>query len=287
MLISLLMFSVNSFASNTEKENPMAQSMPQLMPKLSVQLWSVRDVVKSNFTDTLQQLDGMGFAGVEFAGEFGEFKGNASAIKKVMDKFSLLGSGAHISFEQLNEQNFAQTVKFYQTLGIKELIIGWEPKAWHNEGVKEVVILLNTLAEKLAPYGMKIGIHNHHYEMAQYGEATYWDFIAKNTVHAVILQQDVGWTRFAGLDPVEYVKRYPGRTLTTHYKVALPENSQGQRPFIGQDDTDWHALLKANIEVGNTQWIVVEQEEYPDGLSSLAAVKISKQGLDNVINTLK
>ncbi len=256
------------------------------VPSLSVQLWSVKDDVKTNFSDTLKQLADMGFEGVEFAGEFGEFKGDAPAIKKVLDTLGLKGSGAHISFEQLSDENFAKTVKFYQTLGVSNLIIGWEPRAWDNAGVKSVVTQLNILAKKLMPFAMRIGIHNHHYEFASYGETTYWDFIASNTDQAVILQQDVGWTRFAGKDPIEYLNRYPKRTLTTHYKVALPENSQGQRPFIGQDSTDWNALLKANITLGDTQWIVVEQEEYPDGLSALAAVKISKQGLDQIINRL-
>jgi len=256
------------------------------VPSLSVQLWSVRDAVKVNFTQSMEKLAGMGFEGVEFANEFGEFNGNAPAIRKVLDKLGLKGSGAHVSFDQLNEDNFNQTVEFYQTLGVSNLIIGWEPKSWDDKGVVSVVSELNLLVNKLAPFGIKIGIHNHHYEFARYGESTYWDFISQNTAPEVILQLDVGWVNFAGKNPIEYLKKYPNRTLTTHYKVVLPKKSQGQRPFIGQDNSDWHALLRTNITVGNTQWIVVEQEEYPDGLSPMAALKVSKQGLDKIIETL-
>jgi sugar phosphate isomerase/epimerase len=94
----------------------------------------------------------------------------------------------------------------------------------------------------------------------------------------------VGWTTFAGKDPVEYVRRYPGRTLTTHYKVRLPEGTVGKLPFIGQDTIDWPALIKANTEVGGTLWLVVEQEEYPNGLTPLQAVKVSKDGLDKYLS---
>jgi len=97
---------------------------------------------------------------------------------------------------------------------------------------------------------------------------------------------DVGWVTFAGKDPIEYVKRYPGRTLTTHYKAKIPVGIQGT-PLIGQDVTNWHALIQTNMKIGGTLWLVVEQEEYPNGLTPLQAVKISKLGLDNIITELK
>jgi len=282
MLAVLLMLSSNSFAHNTHKEKVMAQPTPQL----SVQLWSVKDEVKADFKGTLQQLANMGFSGVEFANEFGEFSGDAKAVKQVLDDIGLKGSGAHVSFEQLNDENFDKTVAFYQTLAIDMLIVGWDERAWHPEGIKEVVSLLNILDKKLAPLGMKTGFHNHAHEFNEYQGITYWDYLAQNTSDSVILQQDVGWTTYAGKDPIEYVKRYPGRTLTTHYKVRLPEGTQGKLPIIGQDTIDWLNLSKTNIAVGGTLWFVVEQEEYPNGLTPMQAVEKSKQGLDKILKQL-
>lgn len=256
------------------------------MPKISVQLWSVQDDVKADFKGTLKQLAAMGFSGVEFANEFGEFSGDAKAIKSVLDELGLQGSGAHISFEQLNEHNFDKTVAFYQTLGVNMLIVGWDDRAWHPEGIKEIVSLLNSLDKKLSPLGMKTGFHNHEHEFGAYQGITYWDYLAQNTSQSVVLQQDVGWTTYAGKDPIEYVKRYPGRTLTTHYKVRLPEGTQGKLPIIGQDTIDWLNLSKANIAVGGTLWFVVEQEEYPNDLTPLQAVEQSKIGLDNILKQL-
>jgi len=280
LLLSLLLFSGVSKAEVKEK------SMPKNMPQLSVQLWSVKEEVKANFSDTLKQLADMGFSGVEFANEFGEYAGDAKAIKHVLNELGLKGSGAHISFEQLSDENFDKTVKFYQTLAIDMLIVGWDERAWHPEGIKEVVFLLNKLTNKLAPLGMKIGFHNHDHEFNSFENSTYWDYLAQNTAQEVILQQDVGWTTYAGKDPIEYVKRYPGRTLTTHYKVRLPEGTTGKLPIIGQDTIDWLNLSKTNIAVGGTLWFVVEQEEYPNGLTPLQAVKKSKLGLDKVLSQL-
>ena len=278
---SALLFPTLATAHDSDEKTNFTTS-----PQLSVQLWSVKDEVKADFKGTLKTLADMGFDGVEFANEFGEFSGNAAAIKQVLDSLSLKGSGAHVSFEQLNDNNFADTVKFYQTLEVDMLIVGWDERAWHPEGIKEVVALLNKLAKKLAPFGMKTGFHNHDHEFNAYAGTTYWDYLALNTPENVVLQQDVGWTTYAGKDPIAYVEKYPGRTITTHYKVKLPEGTQGKLPIIGQDTIDWLNLTKANMTVGGTLWLVVEQEEYPNGLTPLQAVAESKRGLDKVLQKL-
>ena len=278
---SMFLLSIMSFAHDHQDK-----TMSKTSPQISVQLWSVKDEVKADFKGTLKTLADMGFEGVEFANEFGEFSGDALAIKKVLDSLSLKGSGAHVSFEQLNDKNFAETVSFYQILGVDMLIVGWDERAWHPEGIKEVVGLLSKLSKKLAPFGMKTGFHNHDHEFNDFKGSTYWDYIAVNTPENVVLQQDVGWTTYAGKDPIAYVEKYPGRTLTTHYKVKLPEGTKGKLPIIGQDTIDWLNLTKANMTVGGTLWLVVEQEEYPNGLTPLQAVEKSKLGLDKILTNL-
>ncbi|WP_111977154.1 sugar phosphate isomerase/epimerase family protein [Algibacillus agarilyticus] len=272
--------------ANTSRANQ--QSKEQNMPKISVQLWSVKDAVKADFTGTLTQISAMGFDAVEFAGEFGPFKNDAEGLKQFLDSLGLVASSAHIDFNQLNDENFANTIKFYQTLGVSILIDPWEERAWHPTKIDEVINELNRLADKLAPHGMQIGYHNHDKEFNDFNGATYWDHLAKNTKENVILQQDVGWTTFAGKDPIDFVKRYPGRTVTTHYKVVLPkENPKNYSAIIGQDMINWLDLSKVNIAVGGTKWFVIEQETYPEGLTPLESVAQSKIGLDKILAELK
>ncbi len=266
--------------------NDMKENVRNKLPQVSVQLWSVKAAVEKDFKGTLKKLANMGFDGVEFAGEFGPYAKDAKGLKKFLDSINLKASGAHVSFKQLDHENFDKTLAFYRQLNLDTLIIGWDERAWHPQGIKEVVNLLNQLDKKLAPYQIKTGFHNHQHEFNDFQGATYWDYLAVNTHDSVVLQQDVGWTTFAGKDPVEYVKKYPNRTFTTHYKVGIPEGVTGKKPIIGQDTIDWLKLLKANINIGGTKWVVLEQEEYPNGLSPLAAVALSKQGLDKYIQQL-
>ena len=134
--------------------------------------------------------------------------------------------------------------------------------------------------------------HNHDQEFNDHKGATFWDHIATSTPKDFVLQMDVGWVTLAEKNPVEYINRYPKRTLTTHIKAKLPKDiaanmaTNGKRQIVGDDVTDWDSVLKADIMVGGTKWFVIEQEEYPDGLTPLEAVKLSKQGLDRVISNL-
>jgi len=285
LTIMVLLPLISSVSAHTDDKSIKGNAMKKV-PKLSVQLWSVKDVIGKDFKGTLKAIADMDFEGVEFAGEFGPYANDAKALKVFLDSINLKVSGAHVSFEQLNSNNFDKTVAFYQQLNLDTLIIGWDERAWHPQGIKEVVKLLNELDKKLAPYKIKTGFHNHHHEFDDFQGTTYWDYLAVNTSESVVLQQDVGWTTYAGKDAVAYVKKYPNRTFTTHYKVRIPEGVKGKQPIIGQDTIDWLNLLKANMSVGGTKWIVVEQEEYPNGLTPLAAVALSKKGLDSYIKQL-
>ncbi len=52
------------------------------------------------------------------------------------------------------------------------MIIGWDERAWHPQGIKEVVRLLNQLDKKLAPYNIKTGFHNHEHSFDDFQGTT-------------------------------------------------------------------------------------------------------------------
>lgn len=252
-------------------------------PQLSVQLWSIKDDVAKDFEGTLKKLKAMGFQGVEFAGNFGPYANDPKGLKAFLEKTGLKASGAHVHFDKLTPETFDATVAFYKAIDCNYLIIPMDKRAFTLEGAKEVAADLEALQKKLAPHGMHTGYHNHKPEMLGDKGKTPWDVIGTGTSHDVILQQDVGWTEVAGKDPVEFVKAYPGRTITTHYKASAPEPGNKEHPIIGQDTTDWKALIQANKTVGGTLWLVVEQESYPEGMSPMQSVEASLKGLQKII----
>lgn len=251
-------------------------------PRIGVQLWSVKDEIKQDFEGTLAKIARLGFQGVEFAGEFGPYKTNPAGLRSFLDRNKLQCAGAHVHFDQLTDARLEATTAFYKTLGCSNLVIPMDARGASVEGSAAMSKELSALSARLAPKGMRIGYHNHAQEMTGEVGSTPWDVIARNTPKESILQQDVGWTTFAGKDPAAYVYKYPGRTISTHFKAKFAPGTSGT-PIIGQDKTDWANLTRALRQAGATQWIIIEQEEYPDGMGQLDTVAASLRGLQAVL----
>ena len=262
----------------------LTQAAP-ITPRIGVQLWSVKDEVKQDFDGTLDKLAKLGFQGVEFAGEFGRFANDAAGLRIFLDKTGLQCAGAHLQFDALSAAKFDATTAFYKTAGCSNLVISMDKRANSREGAAQVAKELAVLSARLAPLGMKIGYHNHAEEMGGADGQAPWDVIATGTPAGSIMQQDVGWTTFAGKDPAAMVKRYPGRTVSTHFKAKFAPGTTGT-PIIGQDKTDWAGLTMAARSVGGTEWIILEQEEYPKGMGQLESVAASLRGLQAVLAKL-
>ena len=174
---------------------------------------------------------------------------------------------------------------FLKEVGVELVIIPADSRAWDDEGIESLVNDLNHLSAELQKKGLRLGYHNHEKEFGSFLKQTYWDYIAQNTYAAVFLQLDVGWVNYAGKSAEYYVKRYPGRTLTTHIKIRT-KGSTGINTIIGQDNYDWRHLVQTYMQYGGTRWLVVEQEEHPEGFNFLTAVNASKNGLENAIQGL-
>jgi len=272
--------------NNAEQAATKSQITMQDIPKMSVQLWSVNEDLAKDFKGTMTEIASMGFTAVEFAGDFGPYEDDPKGLVQFLDSLNLKVSGAHVPMRKLTADKFDKTVDFYQAIGTPMILVPSDKRAEKADTINAFVTELNIVAKKMRARGIGFGFHNHDRELVPYKDSTFWDYIAENTQQDFILQLDVGWVQYAQKDPVMYVQRYPNRTVTTHYKAKYTDDVKNKKPLIGQDITDWKAVLKANIAVGGTQWLVVEQEEYPDGLTPLEAVRISKQGLDEIINEL-
>jgi len=74
-----------------------------------------------------------------------------------------------------------------------------------------------------------------------------------------VLQFDMGWVFHAGRDGVEWLNKYPGRSAFVHVKAHSAANPKA---VLGEDDVDWPRVLKACVETGKTEWLVVEHENH-------------------------
>lgn len=264
---------VGVFAADKPKEIP-----------IGVQLYSLRGDCDKDIDAVLKKVSEMGFAGVEFYGNsYFKYKGKAKELRKKLDDLNLKSEGIHAATSALKGDGLKEAIEVSKILGTRFLIVPGDGDITHPERSKALADVFNKAAEVLKPLKMACGFHNHTSEFKKDGDKTYWDLFAERTTKDVVLQQDVGHTAAAGVDPVALIKKHPQRTLTAHFAPHVAPKAEGKKAIIGQDSIDWKGCINACREVGGTEWFVVEQESYPDGKSPAECLQMSLAGLKKIL----
>ena len=250
-------------------------------PRISVQLYSVRDDCAKDFDAALAQVAKMGFAGVEFAG-YHKYNGKPKDLRKTLDDLNLVAAGTHIGTGSFRGDELKRTIEFHQVIGCKYLIVPGDRDFTDPEKSKALAETFNQTAAALKPLGMYCGYHNHTHEFTKVGDTTYWHLFAERTSKDVVLQQDCGWSAAAGYNPAELIKKFPGRTKITHFKPTVLKDDTSKKPILGEDSVDWRAVLAACRQFGATEWITVEQEVYLPGKSPMECTEMSLAGLKKI-----
>jgi sugar phosphate isomerase/epimerase len=248
---------------------------------IALQLYSVRGDCGKNFDKALKQVADIGFKAVEFAG-YHNYADNALGLRKQLDDLGMKAAATHIGTNSFAGDSLQKTIDFHKIIGCKYLCVPGDKRFSKPDGSKELAEIFNRTAEKLKQVDMKCGYHNHTHEFDKEGDKTYWELFAERTVKDVVLQQDVGWSTFAGQDAAALIRKYPGRSQVVHLKPTMVEGDEG-RPILGEDSVPWAKILKACNEVGGTEWLTIEQEAYLPGKSPMECVKMSLAGLRKII----
>lgn len=250
-------------------------------PRISVQLYSVRDDCAKDFDAALAQVAKMGFAGVEFAG-YHKYSGKPKELRKALDDLNLIAAGTHIGTDRFKGDELKRTIDFHQAIGCKYLCVAGDRDFTNPEKSKALAETFNQTAAALKPLNMYCGYHNHTHEFTKVDNTTYWHLFAERTSKDVVLQQDCGWSAAAGYNPADLIKLFPGRTKITHFKPTVLKGDTDKKPILGEDSVNWKAVLAACREFGGTEWVTVEQEVYLPGKTPMECTEMSLAGLKKI-----
>jgi sugar phosphate isomerase/epimerase len=225
---------------------------------IALQLYSIRDDAAKDLSGVLQAVAKMGYDGVEFAGYYGH---SASDIRKMLDDNGLKVAGTHIGLDTLLGDELESTVEFNKTLGNTYLIVpGLSSERTNSkEAWLRTAHTFNEVADRLKPYDMLTGYHNHHTEFHEMDGELPWDIFFGNTNPEVIMQFDTGNAMHGGADAVPFLERYPGRATTVHLKEYSKTNDKA---LIGEGDIPWQRIFELCESSSGTKWYIVEQESY-------------------------
>lgn len=225
---------------------------------IALQLYSIRHECQRDLPGCLHAVAQMGYEGVEFAGYYGY---GAQDLRRMLDDQGLVCVGTHIPLDTLLGDELQRTVEFNQILGNRYLIVPGLPESRRNSRSAwlETARLFNEIAERLTPYGMFTGYHNHFIEFQPMEGELPWDTFFSNTRHEVVMQFDIGNALHGGAEAVPFLKRYAGRARTVHLKEYSKTNDKA---LIGEGDVPWQEIFEVCESVGGTEYYIVEQESY-------------------------
>ncbi len=213
------------------------------LPPPGIQLYSVRDAMKTDTTGTLGRLAGLGYQEVEFAGYFGH---DPARLRAALDRFGLAAPSVHVSLESL-EGDFESVAGPAGVLGHSWLVVPWldaalrDPAGWGDLGVR-----FNRLGRRARDAGFRFGYHNHDFEFtpAANGRALFDVLLQETDPALVAFELDVYWAVKGGRDPVAMVAAHPGRFPMLHIKDSAgpPDHRMVD---VGSGTIDFAAVLDA------------------------------------------
>jgi sugar phosphate isomerase/epimerase len=229
---------------------------------IALQLYTIGGDMRKDASAAMAKVAQIGFKGVEFAGYPSQ---DAKVVRKMLDDNGLKCCGSHTGINALEGDSFDKTVEFAKTIGNTRIIA---PSLFHNfsknaendkKMVEDTAERMNVVAGKLKPLGLRTGFHCHPGEFRKIGDSTVWDIFFTRANKDVIMQCDLGHMGTAGVDPVAYMKKYPGRASTVHVKPSARTKPGG---LVGgpEDDLKWPEIFKACETFGGTEWYIVEYD---------------------------
>jgi sugar phosphate isomerase/epimerase len=184
------------------------------MSDLSVQLYTVREALAQDFDGTLGKLASFGFTQVEpFALlNFGD------ELRDGLSKNGLTAPTAHV---HLVGEDHDAICELAAELGVQTIIEPYvDPTRWQSEpDVSEIASELNAVATKAAGYGLRVGYHNHHFELESKISGVHaLEVLADRVAPEVVLEVDTYWAYAGGADVPALLTRLGERVVALHIK---------------------------------------------------------------------
>jgi sugar phosphate isomerase/epimerase len=221
-------------------------------PRVSLQLWSVRDDMRRDFAATVAEVARIGYAGVELAG-YGNL--DVHGVKTALERAKLVVSGMHVGRQALTE-NLASVISDARLLGTRDVICpSWPKEEFTDRAACESIgEELDRVGALLRAAGLRFSFHNHAAEMALHENRTVFDWmVGAAQPRNLVAEPDVYWIHVGGQSPEKFLRAHGARCPLIHLKDETE---------LGLGPVDFSAVFAAAESVGAAEWYVVEQEKY-------------------------
>jgi sugar phosphate isomerase/epimerase len=210
-------------------------------PELSVQLYTLREALAADAEQTLGELAELGFRLVE---PFG-LPESGGALRPMLDRHGLTAPTAHGKFLGTDlDEAFAAA----RDLGVRTLVQPIvDPARWQDAAeVAAIADELNAAATAAAGYGLRVGYHNHHFELESRIEGRHaLEVLADRLAPEVGLEVDTYWAFAGGADVPALLGRLGDRVLALHVKDGDGSLDTKAQTAVGSGTLPIHDFLSA------------------------------------------
>ena len=204
-------------------------------PPLSLQLYTVREALDSDFAGTMQRVADIGFTRVEPY----DFLARADALATGFAATGLTAPSAHFRFLDAGSLAGTSLDDVFATaarLGIPTVIDPFvDPAKWLSAAnIHKTADALNAAAEIAVKHGIRIGYHNHWFELESVIDGdTGLEILGSGLNPAIILELDTYWAAAGGQDVVALLGRLGDRVRLLHIKDGPIEPDPASQLAVG------------------------------------------------------
>jgi sugar phosphate isomerase/epimerase len=239
--------------------------------RIGVQLFSIPHILEKDFAGTMKMLSKLGYKEIEFYGPYsfsatedierwkdvtpslgfsgsGYFGLTVQQVKKILDDNGLASPSMHTGLFTL-EKRMGEMAEAARVLGTKYVILPSAQTQSSLDGYKQQAEQFNKIGALAAKHGVRFAYHNHGNGLKEMEGKIPMELILEQTdPNLVFMQMDIYWTTAAGVDPVSYLDKYPGRFRLMHIKDMIKKVS-----FSGDggDSKQWIELFPYMTDAGS------------------------------------
>ena len=250
---------------------------------IGLAMYTVREQFDKDPAETLKHVAAVGYKEIETG------FGAPSNLNALLRDAGLTAPSGYFDTPKTAD-DWKKVVDLAQRYGMHYLVVGDNPRI-SIEAWKRRADLFSECGKLSQAAGIQFCYHAHFNEFARSGGTCGYDILLTQCDPALLkIEMDCFWATYAGVDPVAYFERYPGRFPMLHikdmYKGAAIDlkngpSDNGPNPFapVGQGKIDWKRIF-AHAGKAGVKHIFVEQDRC--NMPPMEAIKISFDYLKNL-----
>ncbi|MBC7887541.1 MAG: sugar phosphate isomerase/epimerase [Ferruginibacter sp.] len=252
----------------------------KIQTKVGIQLYSLRDDIEKNVKSVISKVAAAGYKEVETYGlsKEGQFFGlSVSEFAQLLKANNLTSPSGHylpekMLFENGDGDDVKKLCEVGHTLGHRYIVIPHleEDKRKTIDQYKALAARMNIAGKICRNAGLQLAYHNHDFEFLQInGQRGYDIFMNETDKDLVKLELDLYWVVSAGLDPIDFFKKQPGRFPMVHVK-DMDKADRTKNTEIGNGSINFKRILASSAVAGIKHYYLEQENNYvPDTFTSI------------------